>query len=412
MFDGFFKRVPAAASAQALAELEQLRERCAKQERALDAIGRLCSRLREGDLEARIADWDRYEEHAPTITALNHVLDLTDAFVREAVASLQATQEKRFYRQVLRNGLVGRFGSAAEHLNAAIAATAGLQDKAQRQKSETVTQFDASMSATIETLTQTVATIQDYGGALTGQAGQTREKALSVAGAAEEATSNVQTVAAASEQLSASVEEIARQVALSSDQAQQAADQAAGAAKTISELRQASDAISDVVALIRDVAERTNLLALNATIEAARAGEAGRGFAVVAGEVKALATQTARATEDISRQVTRMQNETRESVQAVTGIADLMDNLRKISTTIASATEEQASSTQEISRNIQEAAQGTQSVSADIAEVNANADQTLAQVTELAELAGQMAQRAGHLKAQSERFKQSVLEMD
>jgi methyl-accepting chemotaxis protein len=203
--------------------------------------------------------------------------------------------------------------------------------------------------------------------AATAEAG-TRQ-AGAVAAASTEASANVQTVAAAAEELSASIGEIARQVTESAGIATQAADEAERTDGTVRSLADAAQRIGEVVGLIQDIASHTNLLALNATIEAARAGEAGKGFAVVAGEVKALASQTAKATDEISLQIAAIQGATGEAVAAIRSIGSTIQQVKQIAGTIAAAVEEQGAATREIAGNVQQAAAGTGEVTSHIAGV-------------------------------------------
>lgn len=199
---------------------------------------------------------------------------------------------------------------------------------------------------------------------------QTSRQATAVSAAAEEAGSNVETVASATEELSSSIEEIGNQVTASMRKSKDVAGQAVQASSLMAELDKAAQKIGDVVKLITDIADQTNLLALNATIEAARAGDAGKGFAVVANEVKSLANQTARATNDITKRILEVQNETREAVNSIDGITKAITEVSDIAANIAAAVEEQASATREIARNVQEASQGTQDVSRNIVGVS------------------------------------------
>ncbi len=197
-----------------------------------------------------------------------------------------------------------------------------------------------------------------------------------VAGASEEASVNVQTVAAASEELSTSISEIGRQVTNAATIASRAVDETRATDKTIQGLVEIAARIGDVVKLINDIAGQTNLLALNATIEAARAGEAGKGFAVVASEVKSLANQTAKATEDISAQISAVQSVTKDAVEAIKRIGGTIDEVSAVATSIASAVEQQGAATQEITRSTQQAAQRTREVSENISGVTTDADET------------------------------------
>jgi methyl-accepting chemotaxis protein len=180
---------------------------------------------------------------------------------------------------------------------------------------------------------------------------------------------NVETVATAAEELSASFAEIGRQVTHSLEIAGRAVGEAEATSETVRSLDHAAQKIGDVVKLIQSIAAQTNLLALNATIESARAGEAGRGFAVVASEVKALAAQTAKATEDIGLQVATIQSVTKSTMEAIGGIGATVQSVNEVATIIAAAVEEQQAATSEIARNVQEASAGTAEVSANIAGV-------------------------------------------
>src|SRR5258708_2084188 len=192
--------------------------------------------------------------------------------------------------------------------------------------------------------------------------------------ASDEASMNVQSVASASEQLSASIGDISRQAAHAAGIASRAVNQARETDGTVQGLAVTANKIGEVVGLINDIASQTNLLALNATIEAARAGEAGRGFAVVASEVKSLASQTAKATEDISEQIADIQKVANEAINAIKGIGAIITEVNEVATAIAAAVEEQGAATQEITRSTQQAAQGTKNVSDNIVGVSAGAD--------------------------------------
>ena len=239
---------------------------------------------------------------------------------------------------------------------------------------------------------------------LTRTAENTQQLSGAVASASEEASTNVQTVASAAEEMSASVNEIARRVQESSTIAAEAVRQADKTDARIAELSAAASRIGDVVKLITAIAEQTNLLALNATIEAARAGEAGRGFAVVAQEVKALATQTAKATDEIGTQISTMQAATNDSVAAIKEIGGTIGRIAEIAGAIAAAVEEQGAATQEISRNVQQAAHGTAQVANNITDVNRGASETGMASAQVLGSAQALARDSGSLKSEVERF--------
>jgi len=234
------------------------------------------------------------------------------------------------------------------------------------------------------------------------------ESAAHVVSAAEEASANVQTVAAASEELSAAISEIGQQVTRSADISEAAVTEAGRANEMVQGLAQAAARIGEVVKLINDIASQTNLLALNATIEAARAGDAGKGFAVVANEVKALANQTAKATEEIGSQINGIQSETRATVASIEGMGGTISNINQIASAIAAAVEEQNAATQEISRNVQLAAEGTNSVSRNIGTVREAAGETAQAAEGLLSAAELLGSQSEKLRSEVQSFLHSV----
>lgn len=239
---------------------------------------------------------------------------------------------------------------------------------------------------------------------LSSTAEETSRQAQAVAAAAEQAASNVQTVAASSEELAASVREISGRVVHSAEVANVAFNEAQSSNERIGDLSKAATAIGEVVSLIKGIADQTNLLALNATIESARAGEAGKGFAVVASEVKELASQTARATEEIASKVTEIQDATRGTVASMAEIIRVVGDIKTISTTIAGAVEQQGAATGEIAQNCQQAATGTYQVTENIGGVGRAADMTGAASSQLLSLSEGLSHQAGSLRTEVENF--------
>jgi methyl-accepting chemotaxis protein len=268
--------------------------------------------------------------------------------------------------------------------------------------------FENSVGSIVNGVTSAATELQSTAQSMSATAEQTTRQATVVAAASEETTQNVQTVASATEELSASIGEITNQVSESTRRVGEAVIQANDTNAKVQGLADAAQKIGDVVRLINDIAGQTNLLALNATIEAARAGEAGKGFAVVASEVKTLATQTARATEEIAGQVRAIQEATATSAEAIGDITKTIGRVSEISTAIASAVEEQGAATQEISRNVQQAAQGTQEVSANISGVTEAAHQTGAAASEVLAASTELGKNGELLKVQVNEFLRSV----
>ncbi|HZR75681.1 methyl-accepting chemotaxis protein [Bradyrhizobium sp.] len=268
----------------------------------------------------------------------------------------------------------------------------------------TADEFERGVRASLDSLAGAASDMQATSRSMSSTAIEASQQATSVAAVAEQASVNVQTVAAATEELSSSVSEIGRQVTQSTEIAGQAVAEANRTNLTVQGLSAAAQKIGDVVKLISDIASQTNLLALNATIEAARAGEAGRGFAVVANEVKSLASQTAKATDEISAQVGAMQDATTEAVQAIEGIGRTISSINEIASAISSAVEQQGTATQEIARNVQEAALGTGQVSSNIAAVNDAAEKTGAASNGVLASAEQLSKQAVTLRADVDRF--------
>jgi methyl-accepting chemotaxis protein len=332
--------------------------------------------ISQGDFDASIPARDRRDEIGVISDAVQvfaeSMKDNDRLRVEQAEASAQAEAEKK----------------AAVH---------NLADK-----------FQAAIGSIVDSVSSASTELEAAASTLTHTAETTQQLSATVASASEEASGNVQSVASATEEMTSSVNEIARQVQESSKIAGEAVSQAQQTDARIGELSHAAQRIGDVVKLITAIAEQTNLLALNATIEAARAGEAGRGFAVVAQEVKALAAQTAKATDEIGTQIAGMQTATRESVAAIKEIGSTIGRISGIASTIAAAVEEQGAATTEIARNVHQAAQGTLQVAKNIGDVNKGAAETGAASNQVLSSAQALSTEGSKLKLEVDKFLATV----
>jgi methyl-accepting chemotaxis protein len=304
--------------------------------------------------------------------------------------SVQVFKDNALEMQRLRTEQTAADARAAEEKRRAVLELASRLENAIGGVAETLSKSSGEMKTTAEQMLQL--------------AEETARQTQAASAASDRTSTNVQTVAAASEELSASIGEIGKQVSKSTTISQKASQEAAQTNEQMQGLAAAAVKIGDVVKLINDIAGQTNLLALNATIEAARAGEAGKGFAVVASEVKSLANQTAKATEDIAAQVAEIQGATKQSVGAIKTIGETIGMVNEIATTIASAVEEQGAATQEIARNIQQASTGAGEVSSSIAAVNEAASDTGSAASRVQQMAGNLAEQGASLRAELDRF--------
>ena len=343
--------------------------------RPLHDIAELMGRLSQGDLDVVVPETERQDEIG-TIARAADVLRLSSIKARSMGEEQQAEQKAKEARAV--------------------------------RIDRTLNDFDSSMNVIFKTLTDATGDLENTAGKMTAIAEQTSNQANTVTTVASQASSNVQTVASAAEELAASIAEISRQVQEANGVATEAVQIVQGTSASMESLSDNARLIGDVVSLITDIAEQTNLLALNVTIEAARAGDAGKGFSVVAAEVKNLAGQTSKATENISRQIAAIQQSTAGAVGAIKQISDTIERISRAQTTIAAAIEEQGAATQEISRNVVEASSGTAEVSRNMADVSAAAGRTEESASGLLTSSKNLAQQTELLKKEVQKFMTSV----
>lgn len=330
-------------------------------------------KLADGNLETEIPAQDRKDE-------VGDMAETVQVFKNSAIENKRLASEAEQARMRAAEDEENQRIADAERESKARAAEEKLKSEAEieakRVRNELASGFENSVGGIIHSVSAASSEVLSLSETMTTTAEQTNTQSHNVASASEQAAANVQTVASAAEELSASITEISSHMSKSATMSRSAVAQAGKTTETIQNLAESAQKIGEVVNLITDIAEQTNLLALNATIEAARAGDAGKGFAVVAAEVKNLANQTAKATEEISNQIGGIQTATGDSVSAIQEISDIIANIDEISTTISAAVEEQGAATSEIARNVEQASSGTQQVSSNIQSVTVAAGET------------------------------------
>lgn len=368
---------------------------------AVSDAGQAIGQIIKGNLDKRIAPFGTFDSVGVLQHRLNNLFDVVDLATRGKDAMVDAELDGDYYHKIA--------GSPLKKLMDGFAASrpqiAAIEESHQAQ----VIAFPAKnishdmmsgmreVSGHIANQTQRM---QELAGRIVSLIECNSSSGSGIVDAAQQARYNVETVAAAAEELTYSIREISERVAESSRIAAQAVAHANHSNEIVNGLNKASERIGNVVSLITDIAGQTNLLALNATIEAARAGEAGRGFAVVASEVKSLADQTAKATEEISQQISTIQSSTGSAVKAIHDIGTTIGKINEISTAIAAAVEEQSAATGEISRNIQHAASGTQAVAESITKLSSSDEETKRTAHDALQIANQISEQIAVLGAE------------
>lgn len=364
----------------------------------------VCEAVADGDFEARIVNITEKGDAGRMLHAINRLIDRSDAYVRESRASLEYVATNKYFRRISTKGMSGSFGEAAQTVNRA------MQSMEQRVSSfkNVIQNFEDQMQVMVEAVASAAIELERSARTMEGSTTTAIERATAVAAASEQASSNVGSVAAATEEMTNSVSEINRQVTHSSKITSEAVTEVSQANKDISGLSEASERIGQVIALITDIADQTNLLALNATIEAARAGEAGKGFAVVASEVKGLASQTAKATEEIGTQIAEIQSASTQAVTCIASIGKTISLVDEISSAIAAAVEEQSAATSEITRNIYQASSGTSEVNSNIAMVSETISETGEAASHVLSASGELAEKGEMMRAEVANFLREV----
>lgn len=368
---------------------------------------RVCEACATGDMERRIIMPEFIPEATAMKHAVNRLIDVSDAFIREARANGEHAAQGKFYRIILSTGLNGAWKQTADQLNDSLVRV--------RQNMTTAVlgvgaRLEQSVSETIINLSQAIEDMAVTSGRLDHLASEGSNRVGVMEGLTGETTQSVNTIAAAVEEMSSAVADISRQSQHAYDITVQATEQGRAAQAVLDRLTRSADAIVEIVGLIQRIAEQTNLLALNATIEASRAGVAGQGFAVVASEVKELAAKTSQATVDVETQIRKTRDEILETANTLEQIVGKVETIHHVATSIAAAVEEQSATTQEISRALQRTAINTQQFGETVKTVGAAAGETRNSASKMQDASKTLAVTADGLRSNIDGFLKELKE--
>ncbi len=342
-----------------------------KAQRNIRKATAVCKKLEKGDFETRLTHIPRDGEISELLWSINEMTDCMDAFVRESTAAMEHVSRNQYFRRILEAGLQGGLLNGARIINNA---TQNVADK-MNGFTAIANDVDTSLINVMSQINSTVLSLEESTTVMQSSVSQARSETEKAIDNSNQTSLSSQSISAAAEEMSASIAEISTQITKTASISNEAVSMANDAGSVVQALAETAKSISEVISLIQEIAEQTNLLALNATIEAARAGDAGKGFAVVATEVKALASQTAKATEEIRSHITEVQSATGNAVSSFEDIGKIVSDISEACNVVAAAVEQQNAASKEIAVNAERASSATQSVSSNIHDLGKNVQQ-------------------------------------